>query len=322
MNGQSALKGIGEKEMAKKISFQEYQRRFNTAHPECDVEIRNYTAIIKPVEIYCKKCGKVHYYKNGNRAITGYSCCEKHDKRKIDKVKEWLDNNQDFDFVSQPDCEHVIVKHHVCGNTYKKDIGKFFSCPEACSYCNSRKNNLSSSLEHAQKLIDEIFLGQIKLLNYNGRHSRLHYRCLKCNQIFVSRFDGLLVSTGCPKCDRKQSLGEQKMKKMLIKNNLNFKEQVVLDGLPRLRFDFAIYDDNNNLLYLIEVQGTQHYTPVEFWGGEEGLKKQQERDQKKRDYCQKNNIPLYEIDYKDKKLLNLDILPFSSTTIPAKGSTA
>jgi hypothetical protein len=307
--------------MANKVSFKEYEKRFKTAHPECDVEIRKYTAIIRPVDIYCKKCGKIKHYKNGNRAITGYSCCENKNEKKAERVKRWLNQSKDFEFISQPNSEYVIVKHNVCGNSYKKNIGKFFSCPEACSYCNSRKDNLSSSLEHAQKIIDDIFLGQIKLLNYKGRHERLHYRCMKCNQIFTQRFDCLIKSAGCPKCDKRQSQGEKKMKKILINNNINFKEQVGVNDLPMQRFDFAFYDDTGSLLGYIEVQGEQHYHPVKFWGGEEGFKKQQERDEKKRKYCKENNIPLYEIIY-DKELLNLDILPFSSTTIPAKGSTA
>jgi hypothetical protein len=234
--------------MANKVSFKEYEKRFKTAHPECDVEIRKYTAIIRPVDIYCKKCGKIKHYKNGNRAITGYSCCENKNEKKAERVKRWLNQSKDFEFISQPNSEYVIVKHNVCGNSYKKNIGKFFSCPEACSYCNSRKDNLSSSLEHAQKIIDDIFLGQIKLLNYKGRHERLHYRCMKCNQIFTQRFDCLIKSAGCPKCDKRQSQGEKKMKKILINNNINFKEQVGVNDLPMQRFDFAFYDDTGSLL--------------------------------------------------------------------------
>lgn len=42
----------------------------------------------------------------------------------------------------------------------------------------------------------------------------------------------------------------------------------------------------------IEYQGLQHNQPVDFFGGEESFKKNQERDQHKKDLCKKNNCAL------------------------------
>jgi hypothetical protein len=42
----------------------------------------------------------------------------------------------------------------------------------------------------------------------------------------------------------------------------------------------------------IEYQGIQHYEAVDHWGGEEGLKQRQERDQKKEKLCDEHNIDL------------------------------
>jgi len=42
----------------------------------------------------------------------------------------------------------------------------------------------------------------------------------------------------------------------------------------------------------IEYQGIQHYDAVDHWGGKEGLKQRQERDQKKKDLCDKHDIDL------------------------------
>jgi len=47
----------------------------------------------------------------------------------------------------------------------------------------------------------------------------------------------------------------------------------------------------------IEYQGRQHYDPVEFFGGEEGLRYRQELDAKKRMLCKENNILLIEFKY-------------------------
>jgi hypothetical protein len=42
----------------------------------------------------------------------------------------------------------------------------------------------------------------------------------------------------------------------------------------------------------IEYQGAQHLRPIEFFGGEEAFKKQQERDKKKRQLCDNNKVIL------------------------------
>lgn len=64
-----------------------------------------------------------------------------------------------------------------------------------------------------------------------------------------------------------------------------------------LRFDFAVFDDDNNLDYVIEAQGKQHYEPVRKFGGEKGLRRQQFNDDLKRRYCYINKIKLVYVPY-------------------------
>jgi len=47
----------------------------------------------------------------------------------------------------------------------------------------------------------------------------------------------------------------------------------------------------------IEYQGEQHFQAVEHWGGEEGLRKRKERDQKKRKLCREFGYDLIEFRY-------------------------
>ena len=68
-----------------------------------------------------------------------------------------------------------------------------------------------------------------------------------------------------------------------------------------LRFDFAIFDKNNNLLGLIEYQGEQHYKNYKIMG-----KQQREiTDPMKKEYCLNKNIPLFEIKYTENIVLKL-----------------
>lgn len=49
----------------------------------------------------------------------------------------------------------------------------------------------------------------------------------------------------------------------------------------------------------LEYQGQQHYKPVKIWGGATALKKQQERDLRKKKICKDKKVALLIIDYSD-----------------------
>lgn len=105
---------------------------------------------------------------------------------------------------------------------------------------------------------------------------------------------------GTKSCGCLVSAGEAKIRELLKNNNINFDTQVQFSdcvsvtGTP-LRFDFGVYDIDNNLLYLIEYQGIQHYSEVAWTHDDLAIR--QQRDNIKREYCKKNNIPLIEIPY-------------------------
>lgn len=65
----------------------------------------------------------------------------------------------------------------------------------------------------------------------------------------------------------------------------NFLEGLEIDiYVPELKLGF-------------EYNGIQHYKPVEHWGGEESLKKQQMRDKRKQQLCDQNDVKLIIIKY-------------------------
>lgn len=104
------------------------------------------------------------------------------------------------------------------------------------------------------------------------------------------------------KCISKKSKMELYTESFLNHKSIKFLDQYSTFGcryINPLRFDFAILDDNNNIILLIEINGRQHYEPVEYFGGKKAFLKQQERDKIKRKYCEDNNIKLLEIPYWD-----------------------
>lgn len=92
-----------------------------------------------------------------------------------------------------------------------------------------------------------------------------------------------------------KSVGEERIKDILNKNNISYKREYSFsdlkgDKLP-LRFDFAIFNKNKGLAYLIEYNGSFHYQEKEFFG-KDRLAKQIDYDNRKREYCNENSIPL------------------------------
>ncbi len=111
----------------------------------------------------------------------------------------------------------------------------------------------------------------------------------------------------------KSSRGEIKIHEILEKEGVNFKEEYEFPGLKApsgrpLRFDFAIFDDDGNLDFLIEYQGKQHYEAVSKFGGNRGLYQQKYNDNQKRRFCALHDITLIEIPYYEENLITYDYI--------------
>ena len=109
------------------------------------------------------------------------------------------------------------------------------------------------------------------------------------------------------------SRGEIKIQDILDKAGLNYQMEYSFPDLisrngRELRFDFAIFDDEGELQFLIEYQGIQHYQAKGIFGGVEGLRNQQFYDMQKREYCKKNNIILIAIPYIDEYRITYDYI--------------
>ena len=93
----------------------------------------------------------------------------------------------------------------------------------------------------------------------------------------------------------------------------------VLNREHKLRIDFIIFNDNNNIEYAIEYDGEQHFSYKNngtFCRNEEDLKDIQKRDMDKNQWCKDNNIPLIRIPYWHLENLCIeDLLPETSKYI-------
>lgn len=100
---------------------------------------------------------------------------------------------------------------------------------------------------------------------------------------------------------RRPSKAETRIASFLNNKKINYREEFIFQDLinPRtgkhLRFDFAIFDNNDKLVFLLEYQGKQHYKQVE---GYDKLGDIKYRDALKSNYAIKKGLTLYYIGYK------------------------
>lgn len=111
----------------------------------------------------------------------------------------------------------------------------------------------------------------------------------------------------------KSSRGEIKICEILDAAGIPYQEEysfpdlISSSGRP-LRFDFAIFDDEGNLEFLIEYQGIQHYEAKSKYGGAKGLYQQKYNDNQKRFYCKTHGYKLIEIPYWEESMVDYDYI--------------
>lgn len=154
--------------------------------------------------------------------------------------------------------------------------------------------------------IDEDYMNNFR--KANDTHAYWKCKCDCGNYKTISSYcllSGTTMSCGCLKSHGEQIIGSLlKELPYTIVQEYFFED---LKAIKPLRFDFAIFE-KDKLKCLIEYNGEQHYQASDFFGGEEGLLKQQKNDQQKIDYCKEKHIPLIVIPYTELNKINLDYI--------------
>ncbi len=147
--------------------------------------------------------------------------------------------------------------------------------------------------------------------------SKTEFACLKHNHRWYAVVNSVLGGCGCPKCSG--SKGELKIHNFLIDNNFKFKSQFSFDDCknPRtnykLRFDFAVFNEDGSLKCLIEFDGVDHFLPnptlIRSYPKRfslENFENNQFKDNIKNQYCKEKNIKLIRLS--DVESLNAEII--------------
>lgn len=180
--------------------------------------------------------------------------------------------------------------------------------------------------ERFGKLVVIEDLGLRKQLSRDKNERWVKCQC-DCGKIKECRLNDLkqnaIHSCGC----LGNSYAEYQIEQILIANNINFGREIKFEDLlsPKkapLRFDFGIYNNKNELLYLIEFDGRQHIFGPEAGWRQDGnsLEEIQIRDNLKNNYCKEKNIPLIRIPSSQLQNININDLKLESTQFLYVGS--
>jgi predicted Zn-ribbon and HTH transcriptional regulator len=198
----------------------------------------------------------------------------------------------------------VLVKHLKCDYEFYTIPNNFINKGSRCPRCakNERYNN-SQFIDIVKKLSR----GEYNVIGeYTGAHKPVQIEHRLCGHVYMVKPSNFIHNNRrCPKC--KESKGESDIELFLQQNNVRFKKQYRINECKNkqaLPFDFAIFDDEDKLIFLIEYDGEQHFYSIDFFGGEKRFESTKKNDSIKNKFCLLNNIPLLRIKYDDKKNIN------------------
>lgn len=298
----------GNKKIGQKLkrTQEEYTAALFSINPSVEV-IGTYKDSQTPI---LHKCNICEYKWNAypKHLLNGHSCpscaakrnAKKRSMPHISYVAMTTQINPDVKVLDKYVNYNTKILHEclICGNKWNISPGHILE-GKGCPICAAKKcgDTKRKTLEQYQTDINIRDLNITVLGEYVNAHTKILHKCHACGMEFEATPNNILSGRCCPNCSEK-SYGEFFISNHLIKNNILYFRQYKYDDLKGvgnglLSYDFYIPKYN----LLCEFNGVQHYKPVEYFGGEEKFKTQQEHDYRKREYAKLHNINLLEIRY-------------------------
>lgn len=205
---------------------------------------------------------------------------------------------------------HIICPN--CGNDqWYPNISDVVSGKSTNCGCKRRQQTIERNKENYKDIRNKQY-GHLIALEPTDKRQNTYvvWKCLctLCGGLHEANVHdlekGSVQSCGC----WTGSVGEETIREQLQKYNILYERQkTFVDCInPEtghlLYFDFYLPDYN----CCIEYDGIQHFIPVDFFGGKKGFQERCFKDSIKNEYCNKKNIHLIRISYKE--LNDLDII--------------
>lgn len=256
--------------------------------------------------IICPKHGEFWQRPSDHFKGCGCSICKgvKHSNteefiKKVEKI---------FPQYDYSNVEYINNKTKVC--VICPEHGEFWSRPNdllsgyGCKKCadNTLKTN-EEFIEQCNNVHGNRF--DYSLCNYTGATKKVKIICHEKDKngnehgVFEQIAANHLNGSGCPRCNSgNKSKMEENIGLQLDKLNIKIERQKTFDWLKYKRhlfLDFYLPEYN----IAIEVQGDQHYLPIERFGGKEDYILRKNRDFIKNKLCKEHDIEIYYITKKN-----------------------
>lgn len=274
----------------------------------------------------CLQCGRIHTQKAQNIFANKYGCTcripKKEPKPKIKKdpkdIKTRLIDKEiilhriyekwqtvkciDIQNYKNTNTE-LNWKCKICDRTFPRKPNHFlygylkYSCPH-CTLDRISKERTKTQEQFVQDVYKKYGTERYTVIGkYISSSDLIDIKCNDCGRIFPIEANSFLQGHGCPFHSDTVSTMEREIEKLLIENNIKFEKEKKFNWLVyknKLMLDFYLPDCN----IAIECQGKQHFENVEYFGGETELNERKNRDNIKKELCEKHNIELlYYADY-------------------------
>ena len=278
------------------------------------------------------KCGKRHYYSRQVFLSTKHRYCtssitkeeENQFYRDKDALSRMFNKHYDsFDDYISNRCGLAIEAWKKKQQAYKDNASK--------SYAENYQNDYTGTIYESLEVLECIDTNYEEPYSYGDLRYKDAYtykiyklykcRCyvcgkeqnIKCSDFGIfpptrygnTAYNGYWSNAKC-KCHPISSF-QWIVNKILIENNISYRVEYSFDdlygmyGVNKLRFDFAVFNEDDTIKCLIECQGPQHDEPIEEFGGEKQFEKQVKNDNLKEEYAKRHEIPLIKIPNKKKK---------------------
>ena len=267
------------------VTLEEFIRRATAAHGDrYDYSETVYTNSKTPVNIRCRTHG-VFYQIPGNH--TGNkSGCPKCVKCYIGGNEDYIrrarlrhGDRYDYSKVDYVDARtRVTIGCKIHGDF--KQVATDHVRGKGCWECRRIETGLANTLtteqfiQRARQVHGDLY--DYDKVVYVDKKTKVSIICEK-HGVFSQKPGNHLKGVGCWICGN--SKGETRVAKILDKHGIEHEREYRLpETMTRYRYDFYLPQTRQ----LIEFHGVQHYAPIGYFGGQEGLEKTRLRDKIKR----------------------------------------
>lgn len=219
-------------------------------------------------------------------------CSKSHKKTTKEFIREYEEKFGKYYDFSKSEYINARTKMIV---TCPKD-GDFYITPHSllsgcgckkCGYEKAKEKTMISE-EEIKKRINTIHNHKYDLsrMVYKGMYEKVEIICPIHGSFWIRVHNLVNGKQGCPLC--KESKLEKHVAAILKSNNIDCEREKKFDWLGKQSLDFYLPKYN----IAIECQGLQHFKSIDFFNGEDGLKKTIDRDITKMEKCKNHGIKI------------------------------